>query len=209
MNGLQAVLQLLAALVMGYLLGSFPSGYLAGKLWGVDVRQHGSGRTGGTNVWRASGTIVPALLTGLGDILKGVLAVVLARHLLHPAEAAASLAGVGAVCGHIWPLYLRFKGGAGGATAAASWITLSLPVGLPAVLLGLYVLIIGRYASLGTLTVGVSGLVLSVLLWILRPDLVSPWYVIYAALIVATMALTLQPNLRRLRQGTERRITLW
>lgn len=203
------VLELVAAALLGYLLGSVPIGYLVGRLWGVDVRAHGSGRTGGTNVWRAAGSIIPALLTMLGDSLKGVVAVLLARSLLQPPEAAAALAAAGAVCGHIWPLFLSFKGGAGGTTAALAWIALSPYIGIPNLLFALFILGIGRYASLGTLSVGVGGLVLSVLLWLVRPDLVSPWYIIYAVVVTVAMVVTLQPNLRRLRQGTERRITLW
>lgn len=204
-----AVLNLVAAVLFGYLLGSIPVGYLAGKLWGVDVRDFGSGRTGGTNVWRASGDLVPALLTVLGDTSKGIVAVVLARAFLRPPEAVAALAGAAAVVGHIWPLFLRFKGGAGGATAAATWLAVNPIIGIPNLLLSVYVLLIGRYASLGTLTVGVGGLILSAMLWVVRPDLVSPWDMVYAAVVTVAMAITLQPNLRRLRNGTERRITIW
>ena len=82
-------------------------------------------------------------------------------------------------------------------------------MGIPNVIFALFVFAIGRYASLGTLTVGVGGILLSVLLWLVRPDLVSPWQIVFAVLVTVAMIVTLQPNLRRLRLGTERRITLW
>lgn len=198
-----------AAMLLGYLLGSIPFGYLVGKLWRVDVRSFGSGRIGGTNVWRATSSPLAAGLTMAGDALKGVVAVLIARWLFHPTEPAAALAGVAAVYGHIWPLYLRFQGGAGGTTAALTQIALNPFVGVPSLLFGLFILGLSRYASLGTLTVGVSGVVISILLWIVRPDLVNPWDIVFAVAVTAAMIITLQPNLRRLRKGDERRITLW
>jgi glycerol-3-phosphate acyltransferase PlsY len=202
-------LNLAAALLLGYVLGSIPFGYLLGKLWRVDVRRYGSGRTGGTNVWRATGKIVPALLTILGDTLKGVAAVFIARQLFQLPEAAAALAGAAAVYGHIWPVFLGFKGGAGGATTALTWIALNPFIGIPNLLFALFVVGIGRYASLGTLSVGVGGILLSLLLRIVRPDLVNPWDIVFAVLVTIAMVITLQPNLRRLRKGEESRITLW
>lgn len=198
-----------AALLLGYLLGSIPFGYLIGKLWRVDVREFGSGRIGGTNVWRATNSLLAAGLTIVGDALKGVVAVLLARALLQPAEPAAALAGAAAVYGHIWPVYLRFQGGAGGTTAALTQIALNPLIGVPSLLFGLFILGLSRYASLGTLTVGVAGVVISVLLWIVRPDLVNPWQIVFAVAVTVAMVITLQPNLRRLRKGDERRITLW
>lgn len=203
------LINLAAAVVLGYLLGSIPFGYWIGKLWGVDVRKEGSGRTGATNVWRASGNPVPAVLTLIGDTSKGAVAVLLARALLQPTEPAAALAGAAAVTGHIWSVFLGFRGGAGGATAAVTWIVLNPIIGIPNLVLALYVIALSRFASLATLTVGVDGLVLSILVWLLRPDLGSPWDIVYAVIVTIAMLVTLQPNLRRLREGTERRITLW
>lgn len=209
MNWLDNLPSLALALLLGYLLGSFPTGYLVGKIWGVDVREHGSGRTGGTNVWRASGNVLPALLTVLGDTLKGAVAVLVARSFLEPAEASAALAGFAAVIGHIWPVFLGFKGGAGGATTAIAWIALNPLVGLANLILSLYVLFMGRFASLGTLTVGVGGILFGAFLWRVRPDLIDPWQLGFALFTTIAIVITLQPNLRRLREGTESRITLW
>ena len=105
------ILRYAAVIVLGYLLGSFPTGYLVAWLWkGVDPRQHGSGRTGGTNILRAAGKEA-ALLTVIGDLLKGALAVLVARTLVGT-DSAVVMAGLAAVLGHNRSIFLRFRGGA-------------------------------------------------------------------------------------------------
>ncbi len=200
---------LAAAVVLGYLLGSFPSGFLVGKALGVDVREFGSGRTGGTNVWRATGKVWAILPTGLGDVLKGALPILLARHFLQPPEAAAALAGAAAVIGHIWPLYLKFHGGAGGGTAGFSWVVMNPLIGVINLLLAVVAIYFSRIAAMFTLTIGLGGLLLSVALRLIRPGLVDPWHLVYAAIVATAIVITLQPNLKRMREGRERRITLW
>ncbi len=102
---------LLAAL-LGYLLGAVPTGVLVARLWrGVDVRQHGSGHTGGMNVSRVTG-VWGGVLTGVVDVILGIAAVVVARRLT-PDPWAATAAGVLAVVGHNWSLFIRFAGGIG------------------------------------------------------------------------------------------------
>ena len=103
------------AILAAYLLGSFPTGVLAARLFkGVDPRQHGSGRTGGTNILRTAGKGA-ALTTVVGDLLKGLLAVMIARQWLGT-QSAAVLAGLAAVVGHNRSIFLRFRGGAGSMT---------------------------------------------------------------------------------------------
>lgn len=193
--------------ILGYLLGSFPVGYLVGKLYGVDVRQHGSGRTGGTNVWRATGQLWPPLLTVLGDIAKGVLAVWLGRRLAS-SELAAALAGAAAVFGHNWSLFLGFKGGAGGMTAGACLVMLNWLAGAITVPLAILALYLSRYASVGTLTVGMGGLLVLLILLLATPGFPSV-HMLYGLLAAAGIIWALRPNIRRLLRGTERRITLW
>jgi hypothetical protein len=106
-NALTAV----AAIGIAYLLGSFPAGYLLGRLWGVNVLQWGSGRTGGTNVFRSAGPVA-ALLTGALDVGKGALAVWLAGQMTgYPAVQV--LAGAAVILGHNQSIFLHFVGGAG------------------------------------------------------------------------------------------------
>ncbi len=135
------------AALLGYLLGAIPVGVLACRLYGVDIRQVGSGRTGATNAWRAAG-LKAAIPTVIGDAVKGAVAIwlvtLLTRGLfpepttmsvseavsranaLHLAQ---SLAGGFAIVGHIWSVFLGFKGGAGGITGAATTMALYPPVG--------------------------------------------------------------------------------
>jgi len=194
--------------LLGYLLGSLPVGYLMGKLYGVDVRQHGSGRTGGTNVWRATGQLWPPLLTVLGDIGKGILAVYLGRQLAG-SELAAALSGAAAVLGHNWPIFLHFKGGAGGATASACLVMINGIAGAITVPLAVLALYLSHYASVGTLTVGVGGLLVLTILRLVAPALAPAAHLLYGLLAAVWIVWALRPNIRRLLRGTERRITLW
>jgi len=102
------VVLVVAAVVVGYMLGSFPSGYLISKLWGVDILRHHSGRTGGTNVFRVLG-LLPALLTGALDVGKGALAVWAAGQ-ISGLPIAEVLAGAAAILGHNFSFALRFRG---------------------------------------------------------------------------------------------------
>jgi len=204
---------LLTALI-GYLIGSIPMGYLVIKVVkGEDIRKHGSGRTGGTNALRAGGAIAGAL-TSLGDALKGYAAVMLARVIVGPAELAttvgtlaAVVAGLGAVIGHNWSLYLSFKGGAGTApnigAAIAFWPMAGLYLA-PMVPLGLYLI---GYASVTSLIIAAMVLVTFVVRAALQAD-PNWWYVAYAVGATVVVVWALRPNIKRLREGTERLVGL-
>ena len=98
--------------IVGYLIGSFPTGYLVARYWkGVDPRQGGSGRTGGTNVLRTAGKWA-AIVTALGDVIKGATAMYVGRWLLNT-DPALVLTGLAAVMGHNRSIFLGFRGGAG------------------------------------------------------------------------------------------------
>ena len=99
------ILRYVVMIALGYLMGSIPVGYLVVKLAkGTDVRQHGSGRSGGTNVWRAAGPW-PAILTTVGDFLKGAMAVWIGRAILGDSIGEVLL-GVAAIVGHNWSVFL-------------------------------------------------------------------------------------------------------
>ena len=132
--------QLLLAAVIGYLFGAIPVGYLVIYLMKrQDIRRIGSGRMGGTNALRAGGTVA-GVLTGTGDLLKGLLAVVVARWLAGHATPIEVAAGVAAVVGHNWSVFMGFRGGAGAATSigaclalwplSALWLIPIIPFGL-------------------------------------------------------------------------------
>ncbi len=202
----------LLLLASGYLLGSLPSGWLAGRwLAGLDIREHGSGSTGATNVLRVIGK-GPALAVFLVDVLKGTAAVLLAKAVLETPGAAMGwvtdswvvAAGLAALAGHIWPVWLGWKGGKAVATGLGMLLGLTWPVGLACFGIFLTVLTISRIVSLSSVVAALS-LPLLMLAWFgnggLRPA--------YLALALLTTALVLwrhRANLQRLLAGTEPRL---
>jgi len=192
-------------LILGaYLIGSFPTGWLVVRLLtGQDVRRIGSGRTGGTNAMRAGG--LPAgLLTGLGDLVKGFLAIEWARMLFPGQPLAGAVAGILAVAGHNWPIWLRFRGGAGTAPNLGAAIALWPPVA--AVLLPLVPLLaaLTGYASVTSL---ILAWVVPLLFAVRAAAFGGPWVeVLYGLGTLGLIVWALRPNFRRLREGTEPRL---
>lgn len=191
-----------AAVIIAYLLGSFPAGYLVGRAWGVDVRTWGSGRTGGTNVLRSAG-VVPAILTGALDVGKGVLAVWLAG-LLAGNAVAQVLAGAAVILGHNHSVFLRFRGGAGVGTSLGALAPICFFAALGLGLLLLLVIFVTRYASVGSLTV--STMMPVILLVLGLTGVVSLTYLAYGLLAWIIIVIAHRPNIQRLIAGTERRL---
>ncbi|MGU3360905.1 glycerol-3-phosphate 1-O-acyltransferase PlsY [Methylobacterium sp. M6A4_1b] len=187
---------LLAALAGGYLLGSIPFGLILTRYAGLgDVRAIGSGNIGATNVLR-TGRKGLAAATLLGDALKGTLAVLLAGRF---GPEAALVAGLGAFLGHLFPVWLGFKGGKGVATFLGVLLALS-PLGLlafAAIWLGLAFTL--RYSSLAALA---ASALTPLVLWVLGQPPVAFLFLLLAALLWWKHA----PNIRRLIDGTEGRI---
>jgi glycerol-3-phosphate acyltransferase PlsY len=196
------VLSYLVAIAIGYLLGSFPSGYVVGRLRGIDVRQWGSGRLGGTNVLRAAGPWA-AILAVLGDVAKGVVAVFVARALVG-SPSAEILAGLAAVLGHDFSIFLKFSGGRGTATTLGALGALHLPASLILALLGLLGAAVSRYASLGSLTVAtlLPFFMLYLVLFADKPV----WYLIYGLAAGILIVVLHKGNIQRLLAGTERKV---
>lgn len=148
----------LIAIVMGYLIGSISFAVVVSRLMGLeDPRHYGSGNPGATNVLR-SGNKLAALLTLVGDALKGAVAVWLARALAPSLGLDAMdvmLAGVAAFFGHVFPVFHRFVGGKGVATAAGVLLALSPPVGLATIATWLIIAFFFRYSSLAALIAAV------------------------------------------------------
>ncbi len=191
-----------AAVVAAYLLGSFPAGYLVGRLWGVNVLEIGSGRTGGTNVFRSAG-VVPALLTGALDMGKGALAVWLAGQLTD-VRLAQVLAGAAAILGHNHSMFLRFRGGAGVGTSLGALGAIYPLAAVGLILLLLIIIAATRYASVGSLVV--STLMPLLLLALSSAGTLPSTYVWYGLLAWILIVYAHRPNIRRLIQGTERRL---
>jgi glycerol-3-phosphate acyltransferase PlsY len=191
----------LAAAVGGYLLGSIPFGFIVvAILHERDIRDSGSGRTGGTNALRASG-FGAATITVLCDLLKGAAGVALARLIFPVSSSAEVLAGLGVVLGHNASIYLGFRGGAGTApsmgVAGAFWWP-SLIFTVPFLPLGLWVIGIASLTSL------VIGLVIIGVFVLRAASGVGPWeYVAYGVGALLLVAFALRPNIKRLLNGTE------
>lgn len=188
---------LLLTAVLGYLLGSIPFGILVTRVMGLgDLRQIGSGNIGATNVLR-TGNKGAALATLLLDGGKGAVAVLLARWLV--GEDAAQVAGLAAFLGHLYPVWLGFKGGKGVATFLGLFLALDWQVGLLLCLTWLVTAVVGRISSVAALVTAAS-----TGLWILwRTD---------GSLLILGLILTIliyvrhSENLKRLKAGTEPRI---
>lgn len=196
-----SVILSIAAILIAYLFGSIPMGYIVARIYGVDVTASGSGRIGGTNVLRAAG-VSAAGLTVLGDVLKGLLPIYFFQIVFDPLTVA--LAMTAAVLGHNYSIFLRFKGGVGAGTAIGTVAGLSVVVGLIVAACGLIALGISRYASVLSTTIAISSVIVLAVYAALS---YMPYeYIIGAALNLAVMVYALRPNYAALRAGTERRI---
>ena len=206
----------LLTLLAGYLLGSIPSGYLAGRwLMGIDIRREGSGSTGATNVLRVVGK-GPALVVFAVDVGKGALAVRLAMAVLEPlgvplsgdgASAAVDswvvAAGLAALAGHIWPLWLGWKGGKAVATGLGMLLGLAWPVGLACFGIFLTVLSASRIVSLSSVVAAIS-LPLLMLGWFPSQGFGIRWpYLVLAVITTVLVVWRHRSNLQRLMAGTE------
>jgi glycerol-3-phosphate acyltransferase PlsY len=188
---------LLGALVIGYLLGSIPFGLLLTKLTGgPDIRSIGSGNIGATNVLR-TGRKGLAAATLLADMLKGTAAVLLARHLF--GEAAAIVAGLGAFLGHLFPVWLGFKGGKGVATFIGVLLGFSWIAVLIYGAMWIAIAAVSRYSSLSGL---VACAVTPGVLWALGKPAEAMLFVVMALLVFIMH----RANIVRLMAGTETRI---
>jgi acyl phosphate:glycerol-3-phosphate acyltransferase len=193
------IASLLIALAGSYLLGSIPCGLLLTRMAGFgDIRSIGSGNIGATNVLRTGNKTI-ALCTLLGDFAKGLAAVLLVRAIWPDEPALPALAALVAVLGHMFPVWLKFKGGKGGATGLGGLVALAWPVGLAAALVWLATAVLSRISSLATLVAAASA-----------PA--AMWYVngrfdgAVALLITALIWIRHHENIRRLLRGKEPKI---
>lgn len=200
------------AILSGYLIGSIPMGYLVIKIFKkLDITQIGSGRTGGTNALRAGGAKL-GILTGVLDFLKGFTVVTLLRQFMPDLTWLHALAGVATVIGHNWSFWLylitkRFNAGVGTApnigAAAAFWFPITLIV-VPIV--GIFIFVVG-YGSLASIA---AALAIAAILVLRFLNEVGPLqYGIYGLITLTIVVATLQPNIKRLLAGNERRVGIF
>ncbi|HET9425019.1 MAG TPA: glycerol-3-phosphate 1-O-acyltransferase PlsY [Gemmatimonadaceae bacterium] len=197
-------MSLVLALLAAYALGSIPAAYLAGQSKGIDLRKHGSGNLGATNVFRVLGPRIGTAVF-LFDMLKGAVPVLVFWRWVDPAIASPVivriLCGIAAIAGHVRPMWLRFgKGGKGVATAGGVFLALApLETSLALVAFAVTLLASG-YVSLGSM---MAAVLLPVLLFI-REGPGSPLFIV-CAVIALFVFWTHRANIERLRQGTENR----
>lgn len=188
------------AIAVAYLLGSIPFSYLAGRAKGIDLRTVGSGNLGAANAFRAlgRGTGIAVLVA---DVLKGVVAVVIAR--LVTDDPWPAIAAGAAMAGHVFPVWLRFRGGKGVAVGGGAVIALMPLASVILFAVWIVVAVISRYTSLASLT---SAVVATPLVWAMGYPAAD---VVFTGIAAVAVVVLHRGNIRRLATGTERRITLW
>ncbi len=189
-------------LFISYLLGSFPSGFLyAKKLKGIDLRDVGSGSTGATNVLRNIGKW-PALIVFIIDVLKGLIAVKIAYFFLSE-NIFQVLAGLCAVAGHIWPIWLRGKGGKAVATGLGIFIALSWKVGLASFGTFLVMIISTQIVSISSVT---AALLLPLYMFI-NIGIFNHSFTIFSFIVAIIVIWKHRSNIKRILKGEEPRIS--
>jgi len=188
-------LKILSMFILGYLLGSLNSSLLVGKVYGVDVRKHGSGNAGATNTLRTLGKKA-AIFVILGDALKGVVACIIGGLIYD--DAGRMVAGLGAILGHNWPLYFKFKGGKGVLTSFAVALMIDWKVAL--ILFGIFALVvaISKYISLGSI---IASAFFPLTAYIHKGN--DRLYIVFSVIFAALIIFRHRSNIKRIVQGTE------
>lgn len=192
-------------IIVAYLVGSIPTGLILSRATGVDIRKSGSGNIGATNVTRLLGKKLGAL-TLVGDVLKAVIPMLAAHWYLvrsgmaispHEVDLAVSLCGGAAFLGHVYSIYLKFRGGKGVATALGVFVVLEPLAVLISLLLFIAVVYFSGYVALGSLLVAA---LMSLWIWLLKG---SANHIFLAFFIGVLIWLKHAENIRRLFEGTE------
>ena len=193
----------LIIIITAYLLGNISTSYIvAQRLAGVDIRTQGSGNAGSTNVLRTLGKKAGAL-TFIGDVLKGLIAVLIARFIAYGANlddtTCAYIAVVAVVLGHNYPVFLGFKGGKGVATSLGSMLGMNPLVAL--LCLGFFIIIVAitKYVSLGS----ILGIGLSPIIMMINHNTKG---VLVTLFLTISVVITHKENIKRLLNGTERKL---
>ena len=188
------------ALAASYLLGAIPTSYLAARVFrGIDLRKVGSGNLGATNLYRTLGARF-AIPVGLFDMAKGAIPVMVLAPLASSSRYFAMLCGIVAVAGHVFSVFVRFRGGKGVATASGVMLGLTPWAVLVSLVIWLLVVRVSGYVSLGSM---IAALALPVAAWLLHPgqrDLI--WIQVLVALAIVWLH---RANIQRLLAGTENR----
>jgi glycerol-3-phosphate acyltransferase PlsY len=185
----------------GYLLGNINGAYIIGKVvGGIDIREHGSRNAGATNVNRVLGS-KPAVLALAIDLLKGVVAVVVGRH-LGGGDVGAIIVGIVVVCGHNWPFVLNFKGGKGIATSLGVLLSLDIRVAMILLIAGIIIILTTRYVSLASVVCALCYPVLVIAFGL------SQEMIVFSVVISAFALVRHKDNIKRLLGGQESKVSI-
>lgn len=196
--------RIVICILVGYAFGCISTGYLVGKSRNIDIRKYGSGNIGTTNALRTLGKKA-ALITLLGDVLKCMIPVLLIKFLIFRDVSYAELLGLytalGVVVGHVFPFYLKFKGGKGIAVIAGTILTFDLRISLICLITFIVVLYLTRYVSVGSLTI-----VTEFLIWVAITRAGEVHLLCLTIVFTALAYYTHRANIKRLREGNENKI---
>jgi len=200
-------MEIILSLCAAYLLGSIPTSYIMGKLTqGIDIRKFGSGNVGATNALRILGTKI-GIFTLIVDIGKGVLAVNITRYIINqPSDLIVILAGVLAIFGHIFTIFLRFKGGKGVATSAGVFIALAPIPTVIAFSVFIVTVWLSKFVSLGSITAAIA-LFLAELVINIVNSFTDPEILIFTFFISLFIIIRHRANIHRLLEGNENKIS--
>ncbi len=192
----------LIILIIAYLLGSINTSIILSKIiLNDDIRNHGSGNAGATNALRTMGK-KGAILVVLGDILKTVIAILVAKLILPLDENAVYIAGLGAVLGHNFPIYFGFKGGKGVVASTAAMLFADPTLGVIVVVIAIGIMALSRYVSLGSLIGAVLFVVLSLIFKQGNTD-----FIVFAFMLAILVIYMHKANIKRLISGTENKLS--
>jgi acyl phosphate:glycerol-3-phosphate acyltransferase len=200
LDGAPPSIVVLVAALVAYLIGAVPIGYLVARVFGIaDIRRHGSGGIGMTNVLRTAGK-APAILTLVGDVVKGAVAVVAGSAVAGPEPLGAAAAAVAAVLGNCWSVFLGFRGGKGVATGLGAMLRLVPWAIVPSAVVFLVVVATTRFVSLGSLLAAAGVPIVALALGYPRSSVLA------AGMVAAIIIVRHHENITRLLRGTENRI---
>ena len=194
------------AVLIAYLIGSIPTGIILGKVWKkTDIRKHGSGSTGATNITRTLG-IKAGIIVLIIDILKGAIGVGLSI-VISDNEWISAISGIFVITGHIVPVFAKFKGGKGVATAIGA-ITIIYPLGLIGVLIGILTILFTRLVSLGSIIGSIATVVIVLISFIFIKNGSSIWDLIFFIIAAIIILISHHENIVRLINGKENKISI-
>ena len=196
------IIKNLVVLLIAYLLGSINTSIIVSKIMiNDDIRNHGSGNAGATNTLRTVGKL-GALFVVIGDILKTVIAILIAKFILDFNPSSVYIAGLGTVLGHNFPLYFKFKGGKGIVVSTVAMIFAAPIIGLVVAILAILIMWISRYVSLGS----ISGAVILVIMGFIFKSS-DPDFIVFSLMLAILAIYMHRDNIKRLISGTENKFS--